>query len=242
MAMLTSLERQIIQALTRHVSHNDEVSLTELARECHVAKSTVVKAVQKLGYGGFGELAYHARFSAQGRGGLLPHAVVEGDERRAVEELARMLFGCRGKHSVLFSGDRRVGAPLAAYISRKLAMFGIFASPSYDYLMLNDRPEMCGAAVFFFHRELPERREMGQQPGYGEGMLRAARAAGYAVAVFTDDDDKEGQDAADLLVRMATNAEAGVDLYLARVLMMFEMVLVRLSELRASERALSEVE
>lgn len=73
MPRFSPLERQILQALTSHISQNEEVSLTALAEECHVSKSSVVKAVQKLGYRGFSDLSYHVRFNAQtSSGSLLP--------------------------------------------------------------------------------------------------------------------------------------------------------------------------
>jgi DNA-binding MurR/RpiR family transcriptional regulator len=40
----SQLDRAIIQAIVAHISKNEEISLTELAQECHVAKSSVVKA------------------------------------------------------------------------------------------------------------------------------------------------------------------------------------------------------
>lgn len=240
------LERDIIQALTRHISQNEEVSLTELADECHVAKSTVVKAVQKLGFRGFGDLTYSARFNAQERGGLLPRRLVEGDSEAVARELAERFERCRGRHNLIFSGDRRLSAPLASYMSRKLAMFDIFATPSYDYAMVRAArgngaagPQGTGPggfALFFFHRELPAQRGLGQQPGFGEGMFAAAEAAGFQVIVFSDD-ERALQDRADLLVRISPNGEADVDLYAVKALMLFEMALTRVSEMRGGADA-----
>ena len=90
MVGLTPLERDIIQLLTQHISCNEEISLTELAEECHVAKSIVVKAVQKLGYGGFGDLTYNIRLNAQSAGGLLPRRPVSGDVDDQVDRLSRL--------------------------------------------------------------------------------------------------------------------------------------------------------
>lgn len=226
---LTSLERDIIQLLTQHIARNEEVSLTELSEECHVAKSTVVKAVQKLGYGGFGDLTYSIRFNAQGGGGLLPRRPIAGDADRSVGLLVDLLLDSRDKHSILFSGDHRLGALLASYMCRKLAMFGIFASASYDYLMLERQGLEPGAAFFFFHRELPGKRELGQQEGYGEGMLRASRDAGFSIVVFSDAADKPIRDDVDLFIPVEENDGSGADLYMTRVLMVFEMALAGLS-------------
>ena len=60
---LTHAERAVVTALNAHITRNEEVSLTELAQECHVAKSTVVKTLQRLGYQGFEEFRYNYRLS-----------------------------------------------------------------------------------------------------------------------------------------------------------------------------------
>lgn len=230
MVGLTPLERDIIQLLTQHISCNEEISLTELAEECHVAKSTVVKAVQKLGYGGFGDLTYNIRLNAQSAGGLLPRRPVSGDVDDQVDRLSRLLWSCRDKHSILFSGDHRIGAPLSSYMCRKLAMFGIFASASYDYLMVEHHALDPGTAIFFFHRELPGRANWGQTSGYGEGMLRAARDAGFSIVAFSDDPEKSTRVQADLCIAIDSRDDAGGDLYMMRVLMVFEMALARISK------------
>lgn len=241
MPRLSQLERGIIQALTKHISQNEEVSLTELAAECYVAKSSVVKAVQKLGFRGFGDLAYSARFNAREKDGLLPRWIVEGDSESSAHTLAEFFESCRDRHNLIFSGDRRLSAPLASYMSRKLAMFDIFATPSYDYAMIRPMSrqgdldksgmEHSGFALFFFHRELPSQRGLGQQPGFGEGMFAAVSEAGFRIIVISDD-DRELQNQADLLIRIAPNGEADVDLYAVKTLMLFEMSLAHISKMR----------
>lgn len=228
MSELTVLEREIVQTLTRHIARSEEVSLTELAEECHVAKSTVVKAVKKLGYGGFSDLVRNVRFDARVGGGLLPRRCVLDGDAHAASIFATVLLGCRGKHNVFFSGDRRLGDLLSRYLCRKLAMFGIFASASYDYLMLNDHGMEPGIVCFFFHKELPEHAGFGQQEGYGEGMFAAAREAGYQTVVFSDD-SREIQEKADHLIRLCPSVSDGCDLFISRVLMVAEMAFEYLS-------------
>ena len=113
---------------------------------------------------------------------------------------------------------------------RKLAMFGIFASASYDYLMVEHHALDPGTAIFFFHRELPGRANWGQTSGYGEGMLRAARDAGFSIVAFSDDPEKSTRVQADLCIAIDNRDDAGGDLYMTCVLMVFEMALARISK------------
>ena len=62
---LSELERAVFRHISQHVAQNEEITLTELAEECHVAKGTVIKAVQKLGYRGFNDFACNVRLNAQ---------------------------------------------------------------------------------------------------------------------------------------------------------------------------------
>lgn len=232
---LSPLERQIMQSLVAHISQNEEVSLTELAEECHVSKSSVVKMVQKLGYRGFEDLTYNVRFNAQtSTGMLLPRVVTVDPVDRAADALAACLARCPGHRNFIFSGDRRCGALIASYMSRKLAMFDIFAPPSYDYALTVPGSLPCGVAFFCFHKELPGRSLRGQQEGYGEGMFSAAREAGFYTVALSDADNRI-QEEADLLLRIAPNEGPDVDLYAARVIMLFEMALARFALRRGGD-------
>lgn len=238
MPLFSPLERQIVQALTSHISQNEEVSLTVLAQECHASKSSVVKAVQKLGYRGFNDLSYNVRFNAQtSSGSLLPRAITEDSFDAASDALTRCLGRCPGRRNFIFSGDRRCGALIASYMSRKLAMFEIFAPPSYDYAMTARGDLPLGVAFFCFHRELPRHAQWGQQEGYGRGMLKAAREAGFFVVAFSDDPSHgKTQDDTDLMLRISPNDGIDVDLYATRVIMLFEAALARFSATRGEGR------
>ena len=225
MQVFTRLEEQIVRTLAAHITRNDEVSLTELALECHVAKSTVVKAVQKLGYHGFGDLSRSVRLNARaGDGTLLPRVTVEGDARLAVRRLSACLRRCEGRRNFIFSGDRRTGRLLATYMSRKLAMFDILAPASYDYDLARRETLPCGIAFFCTHQELPGRLVMGQQEGYGEGMMHAARSAGFSIVAFSDDERRRWEPD-DTVISIAPSPDGREDRYMPKVLMTFEQAL-----------------
>ena len=58
MVKLTDIENDILHCINVKITNNIRVSLTDVANECHVAKSTVVKLSKKLGYSGFVEMYY----------------------------------------------------------------------------------------------------------------------------------------------------------------------------------------
>lgn len=238
MPKLTPTEKQIVKVLSNHIAQNDEVSLTELAEECHVAKSTVVKAIKKIGYQGFGDLSYSARFNANTCGGLLPGSITTGDVEADAKILAEIFFKGRNAHNLIFSGDRRTSVPLATYMSRKLSMFEVFATPSYDYEMAirssaQDASSAQGGykrfVIFFFHKEPLSRKGSGQQEGFGENMFHAAKRSGFNIIVFSDD-SRPLQDEADYVIQIAPNEGLNIDLFLPRVLIVFERALSQFSK------------
>lgn len=230
---LSSTERGIVNTLTTHIARNEEISLTELAQECHVAKSTVVKALQRIGFHGYREFSYSYRISRDmQRGSLLPREVVRGDVERKAAELADILQWCRGKKSLVFLGGRRMGALLANYVSRKLAMFDIFAPASYDYAMVDETQLPFGAAFFFFHHN--PKRGFGTS-GTGESMIQTVREHGYRTVVFTDSDDTHAYRDVDVLIRIVENADPNIDLFATRTIMVFEGALYLYAKSRNQE-------
>ncbi len=238
MRNLSQTERAIMTALNAHITRNEEVSLTELAEECHVAKSTVVKAIKRLGFKGYREFTYNYRISRDiQRGTLLPLKVIDGDDAEVMERLVDTLDWCAGKKSIVFC-DGKLWAPLLAdYVSRKLALFDIFAPASYDYAMVTESRMACGAAFFFFHHL--HSGEEAVSSGIGEGMVETVRAHGFRTVVFADGDETNVSSYADVLVRIADDAGADLDLFATKVIMVFERALAGLSRYRAEGRGAS---
>lgn len=232
MRNLSQTERTIMTALNAHITRNDEVSLTELAQECHVAKSTVVKALKRLGFKGYREFTYNYRISRDiQRGTLLPLKVIEGDETAVMERLVDTLVWCAGRKSIVFC-DGKLWAPLLAdYVSRKLAMFDIFAPASYDYAMVTESRMDRGAAFFFFHHL--QKGEEAVSSGIGGCMVETVRAYGYRTVVFADGDKTSVSSYADVLVPIADDVGSDLDLFATKVIMVVEHMLADLSRHRA---------
>ena len=232
MKSYTPLEREILQHISAHISRNEEVSLTQLSDECHVAKSSIIKVLQKLGYQGMKELRRNLRMDAQTSANvLLPRSVTHADLDQASSALAQCFRTHADSRNFIFSGDRRCASLLAAYMSRKLAMFDILSPDSYDYAMTAKGTRSFGFAIFCFHREAGEGGHLGQQSGYGQGMLAEAKHVGYEIVVISDDADLCRDAGADLAILIAKNSEAAIDLYMTRVLMLFELALSKLSRM-----------
>lgn len=230
MQVFTSLEENIIRHLAQHVSQHDEISLTALAEECYVSKAAVTKAVKKLGYEGFGDLQHSIRFNVQAQDGiLLPRHITTEPTDPLVDRLAQLFMTARGKRNFIFSGDRRTGRVLANYMSRKLALFDIFAPASYDYAFARQVAFPVGFAIFCFHKELPGYRLLGQQTGYGETMMASAQEAGFTIVVITDDASLTTTAQADLVIPITSPELAAEDMYMPKVLMLFEQALEQLS-------------
>ncbi len=56
---MTEIENLIMDTMLKNITQNKNVSLKELAKQCHVADSTIVKLSKKLGYSGYIEMYYH---------------------------------------------------------------------------------------------------------------------------------------------------------------------------------------
>lgn len=231
MRRFSQAERSVINALNAHISRNQEVSLSVLAEECHVAKSTVVKTLQRMGFKGYQEFSYSFRLSRDvQRGNLLPREVVAGSGTMAACNVAEVLNHCEGKKSIVFSDGKRLASLLAFYFSRKLALFDIFAPASYDYAMVHESAAAPGAAFFFIHQGGRD-KGLGYS-GVGEGMLKTARDLGYDTVIFTDCDDAGLAGYANVLVRIADNADPEIDLFATKVIMVIERALSELSRMR----------
>lgn len=230
MQVFTELEEKIVRHLAKHIQQNDEISLTALADECYVSKATVIKAVKKLGFEGFGDFQHSIRFNVQAQDGvLLPRRVCKQDIDLLVHLFAQALYHARGKRNFIFSGDRRTGRVIANYMSRKLALFDIFAPASYDYMFARQVDLDVGLAIFCFHKELPQKSLLGQQMGYGDGMLETARDAGFTIVAISDEEPVPHEKDIEILIPIAESAADTEDLYIPKVLIFFEQVLAELS-------------
>ncbi len=222
---LTGTEREVLEALIAHNALCEETSLAELAEECHVAKSTVVKTLQKLGYEGFQDYVYSHQATSSIQGArILPRHVVEGSFSQAVEELAASIARCRGKGSVAYSGGEP-GASLAAYVSRKLNMFGLSVCPSYDAVLFKALSSNAGVMFFFLRPPVHAVQMKDEVRAAYEGLLGRVQQLGFHTVAFVDAFFDEGVAGVDTLIKIAGDRSTAMNMYPVKVLMLFEAAL-----------------
>ncbi len=229
MSQFTQAEKAVVDRLASHVATQNVVSLTQLADECHVSKSTVVKALKKLGYNGYDEFACTFRIrSHHGKGGLVPQVLVVGDQDQHVEAVVRLLTDNAEKKNVVFASGEDTASLIASYLSRKLAFFDIFMPVTYDLEMVDNPRLERGFALFILHAGILQRRSTRDTHRHaGEQLMRRARERGFTIMTVADQDFEGLPLIPDLDLRIPTNDTVDLDLFASRVISLFECSLSR---------------
>lgn len=226
MANLTATELSVIDALVAHNAARDTVTLSHLAEECNVAKSTVVKAIQKLGFSGFTDYttAYNIHASSR-RDAVFPRKVVDGSFTQVARELAESFVHGVGRKNLIFPHDRLSGQALSSYLSRKLSMFELFCPASYDYLMIDVHQADPGVLYFFFRELRSDEKTRGAAEETYRHYTDYAHTFGYRIVTFTDVPERITGPNAGTIIPIAPTTEPFCDLFSAKVIMVFEHAL-----------------
>lgn len=226
MATLTTTELSIIDALVGHNAAHDPVTVARLAEECCVAKSTVVKAIQKLGFSGFTDYATTYNIHAVSRrDAIFPREIVTGSFVRSAEKLADSFTYGIGKKNLIFPHSRLNGQALSSYLSRKLSMFELFCPASYDYLMIDIHRLDPGVLYFFFQKPSDDDQASRAAEETHRHYTEYARKNGYRIVTFTDVPEYAPKLETDTVIAISPNTEPFCDLFSAKVLMVFERAL-----------------
>lgn len=240
MQKLTDTEREIIEKLFASNAVREEISLTELAASCHVAKSTVIKTVKKLGFSGFKDYLYAYQTSSNIHNTrVLPKQVTEGDFDLAVALLADCLERCRGKRNICYSGGDPIIGTVADYVNRKLNMFRIASVSSYDYVTFDSLASKAGV-MFFFLQAVPEsdKNYVNVRPAY-EGLLAYAAQHGYTTVAIIDAGFPDDLPYIDVAIKLAREPGATMQMFPVKVLMLFESALAAYSAHQSNRAPLS---
>lgn len=239
MQKLTDTEREIIEKLFASNAVREEISLTELAASCHVAKSTVIKTVKKLGFSGFKDYLYAYQTSSNIHSTrVLPQHVTEGDFDLAVAMLADCLERCRGKRNICYSGGDPAIGIVADYVNRKLNMFRLTSVSSYDYVTFDSLAPEAGV-MFFFLQEVPasDKNYVNVRPAY-EGILSYAVKRGYITVAIIDAGFPDNLPYIDVAIKLARTPSATTQMFPVKVLMLFESALAAYSAHRSNRSPL----
>lgn len=235
---LSTTDQTIMSAINYHISQSEYVSISELADECDVAKSTIVKLAKKLGYTGYADMreTLCAGKEDEVSDSFLPlNTTQDEDTLDAATRLATLFWDRRHAKHVLASNICSVDAILSAYLARKLAMFGIYAISTYDYASIIAKSTDPGIALFFEHN-------IDQKAGAGSFVLSAfkplfklAQQEGYCTVLITDVvKETSTSQLADKVFRIKPSYDSRYDFFAPRTIVLFELMLSELSRLAAS--------
>ena len=223
MSNMSDLEKEVMQKIQKNVTLKNKVSLNDLAEECHVSKSTIVKLAKKLGYSGYVEMI-HKMYNEQEWTDPFRADLIDGDLEWTVRKLAQKLREFAGCKNIIAKSP--YGDYVCEYYSRKLQMFDIFAVDTYDYGNVMNSRQKKGFALFCT-----------QSVSFGtySELMKLAQKSGYYIIVF-------GVDQADPMIRYADfhvifkkNHYKTADFFNAQLMVLLEMVLSEYSRILKEE-------
>lgn len=234
-------DERILRTLNLHMSLGEQVSVTSLAEECNVAKSTIVKMAKKLGYQGFSDLKGDLLRGREDEVSdtYLPLEVTSGtDSLSAAAQLAEDFWRCHRCKNVLMSGDASCLQIVSSYLDRKLRMFDIDAAATYDYATIIPVSLKPGTALFFEHNVAMQDEGNGIVLAVSRPHFRLARQQGYHIVLITDEAAASvSAQLSDEVIEIRRSSLAGVDLFIPRTIMLFELMLSELSRIAQQEKA-----
>lgn len=246
LAELSTTDQAILSTLNYHICRSDLVSVSTLADECSVCKSTVVKMAKKLGYAGFADMrdTLSAGRTDEVSESFLPLDTAEdGDALDDAERLAQLFWDRRSAKHVLMSDTSSIEEILSSYLARKLAMFDIFAVSTYDYEAIITKEAEPGIALFFEHNVNPKAGSGGFVLSVARPHFRLARQLGYLTMLVSDvPKETPAPQLADEVFRIKPSYDLRCDLFVPRTIMLFEPMLSGLSRLSQEEMPFQEKE
>lgn len=221
MANLSAVENEILVTIQRNSSLKQKPSLSELAEECHVSQSTVVKLAKKMGYTGYVDMAYKM-YSEREWEESFRADLIEGDLEWTVRKLALKLLEFEDCKNIIAKSPYR--DLLGSYFSRKLQMLDIFAVDTYDYSMIMSPRQKRGFAMFCNESAIGDSTE----------LMKIAQKEGYYTIVFSEDPANQLLRFSDFHVVFKKNNYKTANFYNARLLIFLEMVLSEYTVIRNS--------
>ena len=223
MNKMSDLEKEVMQQIQKNIILKNKVPLNDLAQECHVSKSTVVKLAKKLGYSGYVEMI-HKMYNEQEQSDPFRTDLIEGDLEWTVRKLARKLREFAGCKNIIAKSP--YGDYVCSYYSRKMQLFDIFAADTYDYGMVLNSRQKKGFALFFC-----------QPSSFGNylELMRLAQESGYYIIVFAADPTDPLIRYSDYHVLLKKNPYKTADFFNAQLIILLEMVLSEYSRILKEE-------
>lgn len=227
MISLTDLEQEIIKYMQSEITLGNKISLTDVAKNCHVAPSTIIKLSKKIGYSGFVEMYYQMSHQYQTSHQIsFQDDLIEGDLFQTLHQLALKIKECENRKNIISSS--REGDPLAYYFSRKLQMMDVFAPASYDYNMVKSRKLKAGIAFFFF-------KDINMILKYSM-IFDLALKENYYIVVVTESEANYKSKYIDMYINIKKTQYKTADFFMTKVIIFMEMLLSEYAKISFGER------
>lgn len=218
MEKLTEVEKEIMRVLQTHISLYRKIHLNDLAGECHVAESTIIKLAKKLGYSGYVEMYYklygkrkqNISFEFSNYDYLIEHNFEEQVE--AISELLHYYRNC--KILVVSYGKSDY---IRDYFVKKLCMFDFIASGTYDYDMIRN-PRLERGIAFVLDGNTQNQHTL-------KTISDVAINEGYNIVSFSQVSNKAIEKGAHMNIVLSESKYKTADFFMAKVVIFIELLL-----------------
>lgn len=211
---LSIVEKDILNYINTQIHIGKKINLADVANECHVAQSTIIKLAKKMGYSGFVEMYHELQYQMSNDTVHAFEDVVEGEQAKIISSLAQKLKECEHNKNIIHTSSNDL---ISTYLSRKLAMFDIFAPASYDYVMVPKRQLDIGIAFFFVENE--------EKLSVRSEMLNLLKKEGYYIVVIANEEMKSFKQTIDMMICLKETKYKGANFYHAKALIFIELLL-----------------
>lgn len=218
---LTNSEDRILSTLQNRISLRQPTSLENLAAECYMAKSTIIKLAKRLGYDGFVEMYHYYRThqAPSVKADTMPFEsdLVVGDLHAILRELAWKLRENEDNKNIVYAtgaGTLVDTEMLGQCIARKMNLLDLIAYPSYDYLMVQPPRRKKG---IIFYLDIHNMKD--------HTMIELGKREGFYQVGFADCAEPTMKAEMDYFVQVIKTEYHDADFYASKLLIFFEMLL-----------------
>ncbi|MGL5978906.1 MAG: MurR/RpiR family transcriptional regulator [Erysipelotrichaceae bacterium] len=219
---LTKIEQDILKQVLVSMEANQKLTVDELAQQCFVSKSMIVKLSKKLGYRGYTEMQYKLKPKTTVEVNNLALQDPSNQMTQYVQALADLFYYYKDAKNIVISSKNNMC--VNQYITRKLCYFDVFATGTYDFDMIKTPRKDKGIALFLVE-------ESDRQ--YMMDVIRNAKEKGFNIIVFSNDFAFDS-----LLVHFNVifRKHKAYDFFRSDILVLFEYVLAAYAKALYEER------
>lgn len=218
MEKLTDVEQNILNSLQTHISLYRKIHLNDLADECHVAESTIIKLAKKLGYSGYVEM-YYKLYGKRKQNISLDFSnydyLMDYNFQEQVEAVMDLLHYYRNRKILVVSYGK--ADYIRDYFVKKLCMFDFIASGTYDYDMIRN-PRLEKGIIFVIDGNMDNQHTM-------KTVCDVAIEEGYNLVSFSRTSNKAIDKESHMNIVFKESDYKTADFFMAKVVIFIEVLL-----------------